>query len=375
MKIMVLSDLFWGRKYKVTEKQFDSLTSGNLKKLSNKKVEEYYNLVKQESPDILVLAGDITGDGFCGHGHHYALCSLIKMLTKTDIIILMISGNHDEEQYYNTVLEYAEKQNNVFDISGKIHEFYGLKFYGLPYDVSKTKITLKNALEAVKNEPIDFLIAHAELKRRTHLFDFKAKCIITGHFDCKLAWIDNKVFISHGNDWHNTNYSVLYLVNNKILSVKYCISNYGKETVCYEENLNNIKKGNKKALLKQGETDINLLKIENEPDNPFIRLFLNAIETDLGTKEARIYRDKELVKMESNKLHKKIFEEHGNIKYLRGKNYKTAIETLLKAKITSDVTKEELLSLTDLKISSGYKCSKETIADYLGKNILNYGNQ
>jgi len=67
----------------------------DLSKVRYERIRRYYDIILNEKADLVLFAGDITGDGFCGHGFQNALISLLKLLEEKAIPSLFISGNHD----------------------------------------------------------------------------------------------------------------------------------------------------------------------------------------------------------------------------------------------------------------------------------------
>lgn len=352
MKIMTISDLYWD--HKITESQLKKISTQKLDHKQFKRIREYYNMVMLENPDLLIMAGDISGDGFCGSGFHYSLCALIKLVTANQITVLIIPGNHDIESSYNIVLEYIKENPLAFDISNKLHDFNGLKIFGLPFESTKYKKTLNEITKTFNATYIDILVAHSEKRRRTHLFNFNAKYIITGHYDNKIACIDKKIFISLSNDYHNSNYCTLELGNQS--KVTYIFTNYGDKYVRLVEDLENLCNGISNGILVDSESNsVHIEHYENNPGNPLLSYNIEYF----SLKERFKFVQAKVAELESNGL--KHFErERYALKNLRGSDFKIALENIFQYKLTgkSDVALSEL------------KVSKEVIRDYLGMAAL-----
>lgn len=202
-KIVVLSDLYWDHHLMtVTEEEVRNFTIADIEKERYYCLRKYATLIKHEAPTLVLFAGDLTGDGSCGHGYHNVFKILLLILESQEIPSLCIGGNHDKEEYYGAVVEMISHLEFAQEISNRCVQVNGLNILGIPFETSKDKRKLKKVLRE-NPQSIDIVLAHSELKRRTWLFDLDTSIIVTGHFDQKMAGIDGRVFISLNNNWRD----------------------------------------------------------------------------------------------------------------------------------------------------------------------------
>ena len=82
MKTLALSDFHWNRDsrdIKLSDTQ-TMTTSEILNHPNFSKVKFYFEIVTKNSPDLLLLCGDITGDGSCGHGYTSSVTAFLKLV-------------------------------------------------------------------------------------------------------------------------------------------------------------------------------------------------------------------------------------------------------------------------------------------------------
>ncbi len=145
-----------------------------------------------------MLAGDITGDGSCGHGFQNALILLLTFLESKKVQTFFIKGNHDENKFFGLVMNMTKDFQYVERISSKIIQFKEIKFLGLDFDDTESITRLNDII--LHNSKVNFILAHCSWRRRIRLLDFDTNYIITGHFNENIGYIEDKVFISIGNE-------------------------------------------------------------------------------------------------------------------------------------------------------------------------------
>ena len=213
LKILILSDLNWRPESKGINRKdiLDLMDSGGVIPFSTRflSVRKYWEIVEREEPDLILLAGDVTGDGSCGYGFHTAFFYLLTCIQLRDTRTFFIQGDNDLPDYYQNVLDNIDILPSITEISGKIGTFKGLKILGVPFHIAHKKRDLISVLKEVKGTEIDLVLGHIPLKRRTFLMEMSYKCFITGHFDNKLFPFQDKVFLSCSNDSSLLNYAVI----------------------------------------------------------------------------------------------------------------------------------------------------------------------
>ena len=291
----------------------------------------------KEKADVVLLAGDITGDGFCGHGFQNALIILLKLLEESKIPTAFISGNHDPDEHYLPVKKWIQNYHYIHEVSDKIVDLHGVKVLGINYNTSKSKRSLKEAINTFK-KPVDILLAHSQIKRRIRHFEFNSNYVITGHYDRKLLAHRKVVFIALDNDSEECSYAVIK--KNKGFSDQVSIKVSVQDiTYSYSEERHQLLAGNRNSILKvNGNPCFDLLKLENASDESISR-----------DGEHFLY-----------------------LKYLRGVNYACSLDTMVKMKnkISLDLSDLSLNQLHGLPITAHYKISESMIEDYLG-NVIN----
>jgi len=338
MNIVILSDLNWEAHLRtVTPNEILEFRSDQLAMHRYERVRRYFEIVIKEKADLVLLAGDVTGDGLCGRGFQYALILLLQLLEQENIPTLFISGNHDPDENYIVVKDWIKKFNNIQEISGQLCDVYGLNILGVNYDTSNSKSSLRKML-AQQNKKIDIVLAHSVIKRRINHFDFDCDYIITGHYDRKLLAHRNKVFIALDNDSEEVSYAVINK-NEKYtdqLSIK--IKKDGDTLFSLTDTFEQLISGNRNSILEvNGYPTFDLLKLEN-------------------ANEQSISRDG---------------AHYLYLKYLRGINYTSCLDTMYRMKNNLSPTPSDLSlnQLHGLPITSNYEISESMIEDYLGDVI------
>ncbi len=251
MKILTLSDFYWNAAAKqINENDYAVFqeTGQVLKRNRFKNLIYYCEIVEKEMPDIILLAGDLTGDGSCGHGFQNAFTFFCYFLEHMQIPSFLVQGDNDVDEYYDQVLPLLDKFKFVKACENDIADCNGVKILGLSFLQTNRKYVLKACIEKHKDQEIDLLFTHSPLKRRTKLFDFNAKHIITGHFDNKLFSLDGKTFISLSNDSDLISYCTIEL-DSKNPKYRYCLHNTQRKfTASLNDSLEGLM-GERNAIL------------------------------------------------------------------------------------------------------------------------------
>ncbi len=335
MNILVLSDLNWESHLRsMTESEVLSFDPSRISIPRYQRIYRYLQIVEDERADLVLFAGDITGDGSCGHGFHHAFNLLLTFLERKKIPSLFISGNHDDPKYYNQVVAFSESLQYSQDINNKKVEIGGLSILGIPYSCSKFKKKLKTLIEA-NQEPYDIVLAHAQLKRRIRLFDIPTRYIFTGHYDRKLCAHRKTIFVALDNDSHEVSFAVLKINQKESNSIHFKIKPTPEVVFSLTENCDQLIEGKRNSIVKINEVqDIDLNQMENAPYHALIN-------------------------------------ERGNylyFKYLRGHHFSKSLNTLYKLKNNIELTDNDLQldQVFQLQITDAYKISKSLMEDYLG---------
>jgi len=226
MRILALSDLAWNRNSVLFENIDNFTCSQILRSPDFNRVAYYYNIVNTFNPDILLLCGDITGDGSCGGGHAVSLICFLRLVEAKKIITRFIPGDHDEAygaRYLNEFQEvnkYFINSKYIKQANSKIEYINDIRIAGLTYNQTRTKTAIKQSLKAL-NDEMDILICHCPQTHRLHLFDFKTEFIITGHYDLKVISPNNKTLISLYNDVPSENFVVIDIAAEKKMITYY----------------------------------------------------------------------------------------------------------------------------------------------------------
>ncbi|MEE9438128.1 MAG: metallophosphoesterase, partial [Saprospiraceae bacterium] len=249
MKTIILSDLYWeGHLRSITEDEIEKFRNEDIDKTRYFSIKRYLNIILEEKANLVLFAGDVTGDGSCGHGFQYAFLILLKILESLKIDTCYISGNHDEPPYYSIVNNRVRDYKYIKEISNKTIDINGVKVLGIPYETtySKTKIkALYKIIEEDKHQ-YDIIIAHSQLKRRIQLFDIDTKVIITGHYDRKIMAFNQSAFISLDNDSSEISYAIFNQEeSNETVSI--AVLNAFDDTYSITEKINNLHSDNREV--------------------------------------------------------------------------------------------------------------------------------
>lgn len=338
LNIVVLSDLNWDNHLRhINLETVNQLSDQDLSLLRYERVKRYFDIIINEEADLVLFAGDVTGDGFCGQGFQYVFLFLLKLLEEKNIPSCVISGNHDPEINYSIITDWAANSKYCQEISNTTTSILGLKILGINYVYSKSKRSFNKLLKE-QEEPIDIVVAHSQIKRRIKHFDFNTNYIVTGHYDRKLFAHRSKVFVALDNDLEEVSYAVLKIIEDESDTVEIKIRHNPNITFGFKESTDALLNGNRNYILsKNNQPAYDLLKFENASD-------------------ASLSRDG---------------DHFLYLKYLRGINYANSLDTMYKMKneIQLAATDLSLNQIHHLPITASYKISESMIEDYLGNVI------
>jgi predicted phosphodiesterase len=125
-------------------------------------------LVEKFSPDVIAIAGDVSEK------------CLYKFLERAGrkARVLVVAGNHDEEsKIYDPVR--INRIKNCQEISGRLVEAAGFRFFGLSYSQAMDDTQLSEAMPKLRKA--DILITHAPLSRLPKYCWRGPKIVIQGH--------------------------------------------------------------------------------------------------------------------------------------------------------------------------------------------------
>lgn len=343
MTIIALSDLNWDLHLRhMTVDEMRAMNEIQVQKSRYDKIRKYYELITSQHVDLVLFAGDVTGDGSCGHGYTFAFLSLLYLLEQKEIRSAFISGNHDPDHYYQPVCDMVKDWKYTQEISDQLVEINGLKILGVNYHNSKSKRKLKASIEGFADEKIDIVLAHSQIKRRIYHFDFDTRYIITGHYDRKLLMHRDSTFIALDNDSEEISYGLLQLDDTDLTGGKdiasICIQQSNETSFRYSAKISNLREGIQNSILYiNDQAAIDLIKLENASD-------------------ASLSRDG---------------EHYLYLKYLRGINYKSSLDTMYRMKTKEEPSLSDLSlnQLHGLPITANYQVSESMIEDYLGNVI------
>ena len=333
MRVVILSDLNWHAHLRsISEHEIAEFSEVDLQKDRYERIARYFSIVIKEQADLVLLAGDITGDGGCGHGFQNALKLLLKLFEGRGISSKFISGNHDPIENYDDLLQYTAKLKYTEEISNTSCTFEGLHILGINYDCSASLSRLKQLIADHQDTTFHICLAHSEIKRRLRLFHTKAQLIVTGHYDRKLMPFQHAMYIALDNDWAEVSYGTAEFNKKGLVSASLHIRQDPQTTVTLKQDYpiaieNHIMTAN-------GHPALDLSKIETYPDSQL---------TDDGG-ESWVY-----------------------LKHIRGMNLRKAFHTLSTLKrggelSPTDLTKAEIYKL---RVTDKYEVSRSMIADYL----------
>jgi hypothetical protein len=343
MKILTLSDLHWHSASKeITlldlDKYIDNREIKNEFKFLS--LHNYISIIEKEKPSAVLLAGDLTGDGSCGHGYHNACTMLLLYCELTSIPCLFIQGDHDKDRYYNKLVARSKKLQYSIEISGKACKILGIEIMGLSYKQCNSKRFIRDIVNS-NTSPANIIIAHAALKRRTQLLEIPSQILITGHFDYKLVDVSNTLFISHANDTDIINYSVIDYTKQNI-KVNYKFYHPKRKLSVYYQSIY------KQGILPTSEG----------------KLMVNRKLSDISE-----YEKLPLLKTRKENIK---YEIAYALKFLCSQNYVSAIQLLHSSKHSlSEKKRKALFKLLNHKITPFNKISITMIKEYLGSSFLN----
>lgn len=336
MKIVLLSDLNWEQHLRsISRTEVESVTLETLKKSRYFSIQRYLQIVIDEEAEMVIIAGDVTGDGSCGHGFHHAFMVFLSMLELLKIPSCFISGNHDEQVYYEQVSQFSEGLKYSHEISNKTITINGLKILGVPYETTYSKSKIKNLLNTFQDK-YDVVVAHSQLKRRIRLFDLDAQLIITGHYDRKLMGFSGTTFVSLDNDDREISYAFI----NK--------QEDGFDTsICIKDAEDVIFRLTESSHKIQSPERSHVLNINNEPTIDLRMLEMHSENTLLDKDD----------------------EQSEYQKFIRGVQYLKLLERL--RFVSNDKSLRPTLTVmrqfVDMQITANYRVSESLIIDYLGK--------
>lgn len=338
INIVVLSDLNWEPHLRsITPKEILEFSINQLTLDRYQRVRRYFEIVVKEKADLVLIAGDVTGDGFCGRGFQYAFILLLKLLEEQSIPTLFISGNHDPDENYNVVKDWIKNFSQIEEISGQVATVHGMNIIGVNYDTSKSKTSLGKMLKT-QSKKIDIVLAHSTIKRRINHFDFDSEYIITGHYDRKLLAHRNTVFIALDNDSEECSYAVINKNQKYTDQVSIKIMLDRKTMFSLSDSFEQLVSGNRNSILEvNGHPTFDLIKLENANDQSIARDGVHYLY----------------------------------LKYLRGVNYSSSLDTMFRMKMKFPPTPSDLSlnQLHGLPITASYQISESMIEDYLGNVI------
>ena len=335
-KVLILSDLNWERHLRsMRDSEVSNFTSPMINMDRYFSIKRYFSIIQNEKPHLVLLAGDITGDGSCGHGYHNPLKVLLNLIHKENISIAFISGNHDEHQYYDDVVEYVKEWENCYNLNNIHAHILGLNILGVPYATSHNKRKLKKLIKD-NTQAFEIILCHSELKRRIWHFDFNTKLVATGHYDRKLCMIDNSVFISLDNDSNQSSYASI-VFSQKDIHVTFNVKHLDNNLLSYQESYTSLKNDRlNEDLYINRRKKAKVSTFEPADDNYF---------TSQGSP-----------------LH--------YLKYLRGQGFKMSAEYIRVVKKNPNQERPSLLNqMLHIPITPLFNCTKSMVNDYLGKRV------
>jgi len=336
--IIVLSDLNWSAHLRnLSPDQVRSFSVQDLADDRFERIRRYYEIILKEDADLVLFAGDITGDGFCGHGYQHAFIVLLSLLEAKEIHSVFISGNHDPAENYDIVKDWVADYQYTQEISGEITNIDGIKILGVNYDCSISKRSLSKLITESPKD-LDIILAHSQIKRRIRHFDFESSYIFTGHYDRKLLAHRNSIFVALDNDSEEVSYAVVNKQEHLPDQISIKIRQNNELTFSYTEQSHNLLVGQRNSILKvNDQPSFDLLKLENASGESLSR-----------DGEHYLY-----------------------LKYLRGINYACSLDTMFKVANNTPLGVGDLSlnQIHKLPITANYKISESMIEDYLGDVI------
>lgn len=140
-----------------------------------KSVENVVKEIQKESPDIVVITGDLVDGSTKLQG------KWIEPFNELKMPILFISGNHEEIANNDSVLSQIA-ETNIKYIGGANYKFKGINFIGVDYeeDIKKRLIEIKEASQHNKNIP-NVLLYHVPELYPKDLADHNVFLHLAGH--------------------------------------------------------------------------------------------------------------------------------------------------------------------------------------------------
>jgi len=333
MKILALSDFYWNAAAKqINENDFEVFreTGQVMQRNRFKNLLYYCQIVEKEKPDIVLLAGDLTGDGSCGHGFQNAFMFFCLYLEYMEIPSLLVQGDNDVDEFYEQVVPLIADLDFVQECRGEMVKIQGIHILGLSFLQTNRKHTLKDLIAKHENKTIDILFTHTPLKRRSKLFDFNSANIITGHFDNKLFALQDTAFISLSNDSDLISYCTIE-IQDDVAQYRYCLHNSQRKfTTCLQDSFSGLNAERNSILKMNSKPWLHIKKFEEiEAPHDWERKNNNHIAMKL--------------------------------KYLRGDMYKEAVRRI---RSTRSKDSDNPYSILGKKINPFSRVSKSMIQDY-----------
>ncbi len=336
-RILLLSDLHWSADAReIEERDVTSFRSRRVfpKEKKFNRLKDYAELILETKPELILFAGDVTGDGSCGRGFHKAFLYLLTAIEMMGIHTLYVQGDHDEQRYINYLENRTSDFNYVHHISGRAVDICGLKILGLSFFHTNHREDLKNFVATTRGE-FDILLCHCPLKRRNWLFDLNCNYIVTGHFDHKCSFIRKKLFLSFGNDFSFISYAVLETTNEEF-PIQYGLQSFDRSF----------------------DITFQIRKSEIAYHYEILKMFH---ERDLL----------DLKKIEGRQMLRQLQRQHQfDLKFIQGNEFKQAVEELatLKKQLQSGEQqwrKGMMTKLNRYRVSGRVKVSYSFVVDYL----------
>ena len=252
---------------------------------------------------------------------------------------LYIQGDHDEQRYIDYLEAATADFSYIHHISGKAINIHGLTILGLSYFHTNIKPDLKSLLDSTKGK-FDILLCHTELKRRAWLFELNCQYIVTGHFDHKATFINEKTFLSFGNDFS---------------FMSYAIRNTDDKNEHLQYGL--------KAFNTDFHITFSLQKTINEVQYRIDGFTKSGKDVDINQSNGR------------SQLRQLQRKHQFNLQFIKGEDFKNAIESILSLKkqlIAGNFKWESHMmnSFNKLKVSGKVKISRTFVRDYLEELVL-----
>ncbi len=336
-KILVLSDLHWSSDSReIEESDIASFRDGQVfpKEKKFNRLKDYAEIILTSKPELILFAGDVTGDGSCGRGFHKAFLYLLTAIEMMGIHTLYVQGDHDEQRYINYLESQTNDFNYVHHISGRAIDICGLKILGLSFFHTNQKEDLKSLVKTTKGA-FDILLCHCPLKRRNWLFELNCNYIVTGHFDHKCSFIRKKFFLSFGNDFSFISYALLETANEE-LPIKYGLQSFDRSF----------------------DITFQIRKSKTAYHYEVLNIFHEGNLLDLK-------------KMEGRQMLRQLQRQHQfGLKFIQGNDFKQAVEELavLKKQLQSGEQqwrKGMMTKLNKYRVSDRVKVSYSFVVDYL----------